>query len=179
MTDLGSWTTAEIVIAVAFTAWLIASIANQLPGDLCRWLKRRDVIAAIPAWTFFAPNPGRSDYFLLYRDRSPDGHLGPWRVVAMEGKDGLLSALWNPLKRKNKALTDMVSELLFLAARYRKSSLVVTMPYVVLLNVVSSQRRTAPAEATQFAVFETFGFHNRRSPEIVFESDFHRLGQHR
>jgi len=161
MTEFGNWSALELVVATFFLLWLGASALNQLPGELCRWLKRHDVIAAIPAWTFFAPNPGKSDFFLLYRDRSPEGYASPWRVVHVDGKAGMISAVWNPIKRRNKALTDHASELLYLAARYRRQSLVVTLPYVVLLNPVTAQRREMSAEATQLAIFQLFGFHSR------------------
>jgi hypothetical protein len=97
------------------------------------------VFGLIPIWTFFAPNPGMTDYYLLYRDRLPDGSLDNWRKVELkQSENGFRLALWNPTKRNHKALSDMVSSLIRLA-NHRRSEALVTVPYILILNVVTTR----------------------------------------
>ena len=97
------------------------------------------MLGLIPIWTFFAPNPGMTDYYLLYRDRLPDGSLDNWRKVDLKkSENGLRLALWNPTKRKHKALTDMVSALTRVANHRAIEALIVTVPYILILNFITS-----------------------------------------
>lgn len=85
-----------------------ATIANQFHSWCPDWLKAADVFGLIPVWTFFAPNPGMTDYYLLYQDRLPAGSFDNWRRVEL----------------KQKALRDMVSALIRLAKDRKAEGLI-------------------------------------------------------
>src|SRR6185436_18257319 len=101
-----------ILVVIIYVVWVAATIANQFHSRCPVWLRAVDVFGLIPVWTFFAPNPGMTDYYLLYRDRLPDGSFDNWRNVELKGSDnGVRLGLWNPEKRKHKALSDLMSVL--------------------------------------------------------------------
>src|SRR5690348_12432463 len=66
---------ADILIALFFLGWFILSILNQFGFAWFDKITRHDHFSLLPLWTFFAPNPGQSDYHLIYRDRKTDGSL--------------------------------------------------------------------------------------------------------
>src|SRR5438477_2925386 len=129
----------SIVVVIIYVIWGAATVANQFHSWSPTWLRAVDIFGLIPIWTFFAPNPGMTDYYLLYRDRLPDGSFDNWRKVELkQSENGFRLALWNPTKRKHKALTDMVSLLITLAQHWSSEELIVTVPYILILNFITS-----------------------------------------
>ena len=145
-------------------AWSVCGILLVLTV-LCqrpRWkwlksLKYRDVAAVIPAWTFFAPNPGKNDTRLLWRELRCDGSISVWHEV-VPPSGGLLRAVWNPGKREAKAISDAGPMVLRMLTQNPKNQLtLVSLPYLVLLNRISSAPRTPLSVARQFLVLQTTG----------------------
>jgi hypothetical protein len=136
-----------------------------------------NVFGLIPTWTFFAPNPGMTDYHLLYRDRLADGSFDNWRQVELKGSEnGCRLALWNPTKRKHKALSDTVSALIGLSKHRASDALIVTVPYVLILNFVTSRPHSLGTTATQFMVLEHSGFSQEPArSRVLVRSGIHRL----
>src|ERR1700686_2969061 len=94
---------AATLVVIIYVGWLAATIAIQFHSSCPHWLRAVNVFWLIPVWTFFAPNPGMTDYYLLYRDRLPDGSFDNWRKVELKNSpNGFRVALWNPTKRKHK-----------------------------------------------------------------------------
>jgi hypothetical protein len=168
---------AAIVLATIYVVWIAATIVNQFHSWCPTWLRAVDVFGLIPVWTFFAPNPGMTDYYLLYRDRLPDGSFDNWRKVDLKrSENGFRLALWNPTKRKHKALSDMVSSLTALAQQRGSQGLIASVPYVLILNYIASRPHSLGSNGTQFMVLEHSGFSNEpeRSRVLVL-SGIHRL----
>lgn len=166
-----------IAVVILYVVWCAATIANQFHSWCPRWLKALDVFGLIPVWTFFAPNPGMTDYYLLYRDRLPSGSLDNWRRVELRPwENSFRFALWNPTKRKQKALSDMVSALIRLAKDRKAEELIVTVPYILILNFITSRPHSLGTNGTQFMVLEHGGFSGdpERSRVLVM-SGIHRL----
>ena len=150
--------TAAAAVGALYATWVAATVANQFPDRCPAWLRSADVFGLVPVWTFFAPNPGTTDYYLLYRDRLPDGSLDPWRKVELKpAENGLRLALWNPAKRRHKALSDVVGALLRTRGR-PADGLVVTVPYLLVLNAVTARPHAPGATGTQFMIMEHGGF---------------------
>jgi hypothetical protein len=169
----------NVAIGVVFlyVVWCAATIANQFDSRCPDWLKAVDVFGLIPVWTFFAPNPGMTDYYLLYRDRLPDGSFDNWRRVELRPWENTFQlALWNPTKRKQKALSDIVSALIRLAKDSKPEELIVTVPYLLILNFITSRPHSLGTNGTQFMVLEHDGFSGdpERSRVLVM-SGIHRL----
>ncbi len=164
------------VVAGVLAAWTAATVVAALPPG--RWLRRRDPLGLIPQWTFFAPNPGTHDYHLLWRDRLVGGLVTDWSEIELpRGRRGPIAVLWNPEKRANKALLDLVSSLLQLSAAgdvgNRRLGLQISTPYLALLNHVMSQPAAAATEARQFLVVESPGAADEA--DGLFLSDVHDI----
>lgn len=178
-------TAAEAAIVCLLAAWLAVTVFGALPRaegavDRCvpAWFR-----PLIPSWSFFAPNPPSNDRVLVYRDIRGDHTLGPFREVWPPGRTG--PALLDG--RADKAATDAISELLVLVAKRHQASdepsavlrsgdaarVMVSTPYLLLLNRVTTAPHDPLAEAVQFAVTTTN--HLQEEPEIVFVSATHRL----
>lgn len=167
----------EIGISTLLGAWFIASVLNQLSLPCFARIAMYDRFALLPLWTFFAPNPGQSDYHLVYRDRAADGSTSEWREIEITEERRALSLLWNPEKRSKKVLSDLVSVLLtsMQASPEMERAIVVSVPYLLLLNVVNDFPRCSEAADRQFVVVETFGFHATAQSRVLLRSDYHPL----
>jgi hypothetical protein len=168
---------AAMVVVVIYVLWGAATIVNQFHSWCPAWLRAVDVCGLIPTWTFFAPNPGMTDYYLLYRDRLADGSFDNWRKVELKGSDnGFRLALWNPTKRRHKALSDTVNALIGLSRHRASDTLIVTVPYVLLLNFITSRPHSLGTTGTQFMVLEHSGFsHEPERSRVMVISGIHRL----
>lgn len=164
------------VVAVFFATLLVITLLSQLrrvPPVI--WLKRHDACALIPAWTFFAPNPGTRDVRVLWRQRYPDGLLSPWRETTAPSV-GPWRGLWNPSKRVRKAVTDVSPSVLRRALNFPDSQLtVISVPYLMIANHVSSLPGAEMAGARQFMIAYTDGAdgQDQGEPRIQFISHWH------
>lgn len=154
--------------------WLAISVLAQFDSAPTRAIKRHDLFSLLPRWSFFAPRPGVYDYHLLYRDLRSDGTLGAWREIPLADERTIGGALWNPEKRCRKALSDTVRSLNELLRSGPKPSLALTMPYLTILNYVTSRGHEPQTTATQFLILRTDGFMTGGDPRLVFQSDLHR-----
>jgi hypothetical protein len=168
---------AALVVIALYVFWGAATIANQFHSWCPAWLRDMDPCGLIPTWTFFAPNPGMTDYHLLYRDRLADGSFDNWRELELKGSEnGFRLALWNPAKRKHKALSDIVSSLIGLSKDRASDALIVTIPYVLVLNFITSRPHSLGTTGTQFMVLEHSGFsHEPERSRVLVMSGIHRL----
>lgn len=168
---------AAVVVIIIYVLWGAATVVNQFHAWCPRWLNAVNVFGLIPVWTFFAPNPGMTDYYLLYRDRLPDGSLDNWKKVELKGSEnGLRFALWNPAKRKQKALSDLLSSLIEFVKRCGGDAVFVSVPYILILNFITSRPHTLGTDATQFMVLEHSGFTDDPDlSRVLVMSRIHRL----
>jgi len=166
-----------VFVSLVLSCWAVLSVAYQFDVPWVRRWSHYDVFSLLPLWTFFAPRPGQSDYHLLYRDRLADGSTAGWQEVEMVEERQPYSWLWNPEKRSKKVLTDVVQLLIDLAAhsQHDRVALILSTPYVLVLNVVMSLPRHAQATHRQFVIAQTFGYVRRGDPEVVIKADFHRF----
>jgi hypothetical protein len=166
-----------LLVAVGLAAWLVVSALNQFGLRAIQRIKRSDFFSLIPRWTFFAPNPSTTDYQLLYRDRLRDGRVTGWRAATRQREMSLVTALWNPSKRRQKAVIDFTHGMLrqFRRSPEHTDSLQLTLAYIALLLLAASAEHEAAAESTQFAVLQTHGFHPLQDPRLAMHSRFHAL----
>jgi hypothetical protein len=164
---------AEVLLIGFFAVWFVISVLCLLPS-LRDHIRRRDVLTLIPEWKFFAPNPGQWDYHLVYRDQLPGGILTDWTEVAEVTPRAWWNAVWNPAKRGNKALADCV---VVMAKHIVAEDGVIeaSVPYLTLLNYISSLPRLGRTEYTQFALIQFHARGSREEPELLFVSALHSL----
>lgn len=163
-------------ICIAILAgWFLISVLAQLNVKAVARLKVHDVFSLIPNWSFFAPRPGTTDYHLLFRDSDATGMWGKWREIPLASRRTLWGALWNPEKRKTKVLSDVVRGLVRLAQNRGFKDFSLTLPYLAILNYVSSIRRSTSCLQTQFMILQSEGFFADGDPQFLFMSNPHNL----
>jgi hypothetical protein len=163
------------LVATIFVAWFVLSVINQFRF---RWFDRvlaLDYFSLIPYWTFFAPNPGRSDYHLVYRDQLSDGSTTSWCEADLSMPRGVLAFLWNPEKRSKKVLSDVamsIARVVYTDPR-AEGTIMISFQYLLILNYLTKCYRMSKGVARQFAIVETAGFFRQGPPSVVLRSDFH------
>jgi hypothetical protein len=163
----------EVLAIGVYVVWLALSLSVLIPkvGPVIRLL---DGLFLIPEWKFFAPNPARGDFHLLYRDRLADGTLTPWTEVAPGEPRRWWNIVWNPGRRGRKALFDAGVEI-GQEAQLFGDGVIGSMSYLTLLCHVSTLPRLVPPDRTQFLVLYTFGDRAGAEPMFQFVSDLHSL----
>src|SRR5215203_3964049 len=98
-------TVLSLVIIGLLGLWLLATVVQALPFGAKVWRKLRMptiLFSFIPRWSFFAPNPGTYDHFLLCWYQFEGGAVGVWRhLTDFDGPRTIRAPLWNPGKRLN------------------------------------------------------------------------------
>jgi hypothetical protein len=164
------------VLECIFASWFCATVVKQFSSAFLLQLLRHD-LGLIPSWTFFAPNPGRSDVRLVYRDRSNDGISSPWQESCQKPIRTRWRILWNPEKVKEKALVDLTALLSQSQKQCREQPEMIMLmwPYLVLLDKSLSEPRSPGNSIRQFAILSTEGAEPPRSIEALFVSNWHEF----
>ena len=158
------------------TIWLLLSVLNQFGRSRFRGLRPADPLQLLPLWTFFAPNPGVHDYYLLYRDKS-DGEPGTWQLAQPTQSRRWTSCLWNPDKVQNKVLSDLVQIL----AGYHDPpkdhgpAVMLTLPYLICLTMAISAAPLSPGAFRQFVLARKRGLVTTDELLPILISDFHHI----
>lgn len=167
----------DAVPYVILGIWLGLSVLNQFRrGQWIKPIKRFDRVGILPVWTFFAPNPARSDYRLLYRDMGTEGTLSAWKEIRVRNHS-VLRSVWHPERRIQKGLNVSVASLLrrtTATGTFEKRRLL-EIPYLLILNFVEKQPRDFRALKRQFIIAQTDGVGSDGDPRILFLSAFHVL----
>lgn len=163
----------EGVVVIGFGVWALATVLVQVPS-LTDVVRRYDLLAMVPEWRFFAPNPARGDYHLLFRDFLDADCCTMWTEVPVGGTRRWWNVFWNTSKRANKALFDAVTEL---ARDVREQDEVLEgcVSYLTLLTYVSALPRTLPVQSTQFLVMYAGVEDPDREPDVFYVSGVHSL----
>lgn len=163
----------EMLVVGCFLLWFLLSVLVLVP-KLRTWIRLWDLFTLVPEWRFFAPNPVQGDYYLLYRDQLADGTVTGWSEVRLGQKRRWWNVAWNPGKRASKALVDAIVELSG-EAKTSPAVLVGSIPYLALLNYISSLKRFSSPAFTQFTILHALSSGEDREPKLVFASDLHSL----
>lgn len=155
--------------------WFLISALSQLKVRGVSELKTHDIFSLIPNWSFFAPRPGTSDYHLLFRDIHANGTPCKWQEIPLAEERTLFGAVWNPQKRRTKTLSDVVRGLLQMAQDTSIKDFSLTLPYLAILNYISSLPRSTSCAETQFMILKSEGFFSDQNPKFLFLSNLHRV----
>jgi len=165
----------DILILSTLGCWLVLSVVNHFP----RWkdvLTRHDSFSLLPAWSFFAPQPGTSDFHWLFRDMLEDGTITPWTELTLVEERSITSVLFNPHKRSLKTLLDIAGELSSPSLNQHGSKAVaLSLGYLLLLNHLNSIQHSAASIQTQFMLMTSSGARPSDQPSVYFLSHFHIL----
>ena len=169
-----------IVVAVLLGTWFVLSAINQFDFPTVRRYRSFDRYHLLPMWTFFAPNPGVHDYHLVARTAD-----GAWEEVDIVDDRRWWNFLWNPSKRTNKVVSDIVMTMSIpMGEKTSEShwklvseSFPLQVGYLLLLSRVeaSVKARASGSASFQFALLRTHGFGENRSREPLILSRWHSL----
>jgi hypothetical protein len=173
-------------ISAIFGAWLGLSVIFQFVTPSPRWVKHHGLFPkhVIPKWTFFAPSPGTVDYRVVFQDyRTEDEPIGGVREIPLHVNRSLLHAVWNPEKRRRKAIfdiTQLLQQMQETPLERPNVGIQTTTPYLALLNIVMAiETRAQDAHFRRFLLVYTRGFEGDVDPLPVFVSSFHPFGNTR
>jgi hypothetical protein len=178
--------TVLLLYVSALCVWFVLSVVNQF-RRISSILSRYDEFALLPRWTFFAPNPGIHDQFLIWRTADaaldlsdqaawPDhaGDITPWRELAHDALDGpVIPCLWNPSRRTLKSILDLASGL-HAPASDPADNVIEKLGFSYILFCEMVSRLAESGTQYQWAIAKTHGFQGQRSLAFVYMSDFHR-----
>ena len=145
-----------VAVAVAVAALAVTALTQVRGWRLERWLRTRDVFLLLPIWTFFAPNPGTTDTRLLWRESFASGDTNHWHELSPP-RPTRWRALWNPDRRVQKAIADAGALVAQARAETDSDAVLLSVPYLMLLNYVAAQDGSPHAIARQFLVVQTSG----------------------
>lgn len=160
---------------------LLVTAAAQHPNKMFDRVRRADRLGVlIPNWRFFAPEPARHDFHVVYRTVSGDGVVSAWRDASPPAARRWRHAAYFPERRRDKALSDVCAEVGVRAARGDVSTAV---PYRILREFVAATVRHGVAETAgaeemsgfQFALIRYSGYDDKEDPQHVLVSELVRL----
>lgn len=127
----------------------------------------------VPMWSFFAPNPYQSDYYILFRTISSKNLVGAWKQAHYYEKPKYLySCFWNPGKWFKKGIIDLAMDLCRIStATKNKAQICLSTPYLSILNYVQSFDLDSDAEKIQFLIMSR----SKQNIEMNFLSEAHSL----
>lgn len=160
-------------------AWFVASILSQHPQRIFDRLRRAEPTGvALPDWRFFAPEPARYDFVVLYRTLRADGTETPWQAVAEPKPRTLRHAVWFPERRLDKAVHDLCDHLTQQLNVFGDDG-TGAPAYALLSGMV---RRKVDESATgdrprgfQFLIARSSGYDEGEEPRYMYLSRFEKL----
>jgi hypothetical protein len=161
----------EIAAIAALVIFFGLTVVCQIDGRLTSFFRSHDLFGLIPGWGFFAPNPGRFDFHLLYRDELPVGTVTNWREIPVTGGRRWHDWLWNPERRLKKVLFDAFTSLSQVEKFGADAQL--SVPYLLLLSYVSCYPRVYQCQKTQFLLMISLPSEPEREPVELVMSERH------
>lgn len=164
----------------ALAGWWAATFLSQHPLRNFDVLRRRPSGALfVPDWRFFAPEPGQWDNHVMVRTRERDGTVTPWRAINTFHPRRLVHAVYFPGHRQEKALLDVVSNLM-LRIRTDPGDIADTTDYELLRHHIAHRIRRERAgselpEGFQFLLLRDAGHAVAEELEARLVSRFERL----
>jgi hypothetical protein len=147
---------------------LAASVLKRLP---CRSWR------AFPSWTFFSYVPDH-DIRLLFRDELIDSQLTPWNLVYFD-RNTAIKSLWNPDRRRQKAVIDLAGSLVSQIAELDRPALeplIQARCYRRLVSYVGSLPRTNLTRSRQFLIAKTSTMSRPEKYEVLVVSPLNSVG---
>lgn len=162
----------EFIIGIGLFGLFIATFLKEFVVSESFLQKFPFISCLLPSWSFFAPTPYNSDYFLFYRFIYEDNRVGKWQQAneILENRP-YYSFLWNPRNRFLKGLVDVILDLVkCIHAVKDKNQICMSIPYLHLLNFIHSFSREPLAAKVQFMVMSQVKLDEGK---LVFLSETH------
>lgn len=144
------------IFSIFFGLWLLLTLVRAGGYNALKKLRIPRVLwPLLPNWSLFAPKPGVTDYYVMFRDQSGTADPGPWQVAHGPETRKWSHGVWNPNKVQAKAVFDLVQQLAGIINQMKEGSeaeLMRSAPYQHLLYFVRNLPRQESHEHTQFAI---------------------------
>lgn len=166
-----------LTISAVLLAWFALSVVNQFNKALLENFGIKDPFALIPNWTFFAPEPGVTDFRLLVQFKKEDHLLGAQEIEIY--RSSFLRPLFNPHKLIQKATFDVSQAQLVAISKFgiENPGLMLLPSYISLLEQsLSAPCRNFEPSHLRFIIAESSSSKTKRKNSALFISRWHPYG---
>jgi len=165
------------IFAAVLGIWFGLTLLNQIPTGLIAWLdavRTADRLQLLPRWNFFAPTPGTQDFHVFARGFEPDGSQTDWKELDPYDERKWSTSFWNPHKKQRKVICDLIqySMLTAVAIEGPERAILLSTPYLAILNSVTALYRKNNCVYCQFILASSQGF-SEREGTILIRSEVH------
>jgi hypothetical protein len=151
-------------LVVALAGWWVAMAAGNLPWvDPKRVRARERWGSLVPNWKFFTPNPIAHDDYLHVRTVAADGALGEWQDAAPVPLRAWRHAVWFPVRRRDRALSNILPNVGRAAAKRDMGLAAAELRVLDGMAAHLVRDRYPDATAYQFSVLRCRGEGGRQS----------------
>ncbi|RNL83155.1 hypothetical protein [Halostreptopolyspora alba] len=159
--------------------WFLVTASAQHPNRAFDRLRGRDPTGLlIGNWRFFAPEPAQHDFHILYRVLRGDGSQTLWRAATWIQPRSWRQTFWFPEHRREKAVFDLVNELVMLGDELVGNDVTPLPAYRLLRDHVHRVAAAEyadddpPAQGFQFLIARHSGHDDEEEPEYLLVSPF-------
>ncbi|MGP3947278.1 hypothetical protein [Streptomyces sp. 7N604] len=156
----------------------MVTLLSQHPLRTFDRLRRYDHVGLlIPNWRFFAPEPARHDFHLLFRTLSVTDEESPWKAASRIHERKWRQVVWFPGRRQEKGVFDTCNEIVGVVGK-KDVKIVDTAVYRLLRDFVirrireEEDERHAAIKGFQFLVVQYSGHDDSEDPQYAFISPF-------
>lgn len=167
-----------ILLGLVFLLWIILTVIFSMFSGKFKIVSKIGVFGyLIPQWNFFAPNPGTSDFYLLYRTQTESGVLSHWKNLNEISERKWYSTFWNPDKIRKKAILDYAIEFKSSFSKIEKENdekfLIISSPYLLIINLISNILKGSKEKFVQFLILEENCSNNEMTTCLI--SKMHKI----
>lgn len=146
----------DAVTQGVFATWLVLTVLCQTRSRFSSTVRHWDLVALVPLWTFFSPNPLQQNVNLFYRTISDNGDTSGWKPILPRETMGLRRLGFNPHRRARKALIDLVIQFVQEKDDYASTdAMKISIPYIAMLLEAVTAAQEPNARSVQFCVLAT------------------------
>jgi hypothetical protein len=170
-----------VAAACGFATWFVVTASCQHPDRSFDRLRDLDPTGiSIPEWRFFAPEPGRHDFHVVYRTETAAGEQDPWRSASEYSERSWKDFIWFPGRRESKGLFDLCGALRTHVIA-GDSEITQATSYRLIRDYVEKivRKENAGEELPpgfQFAIVLATGYDEEHDPEYLLVSPFIPMG---
>ncbi|TFZ62440.1 hypothetical protein E4631_25120 [Hymenobacter sp. UV11] len=156
--------------------YALLSIIYQIEGRVKNKLAELDRMGLLPSWAFFAPNPGISDFRIIFKDYLDDKTESDWEEVNLYSNKSFYRFLWNPDKLMQKCIYDCIQSFLLKAVdSHNQSLLILSWDYIKLLELVIEEQHKLTTSKIRFVILSSQGFLPTRETSLLYVSRKHPI----
>lgn len=161
-----------LLFALLLLIWVTLTLIYQFNVKLVERLKIGHFSFLIPSWSFFAPNPGTKDDYLILIDRVLFD-----KSVLLPKQRGSVVFFWHPDKFEQKILTDSIQLFAHAMEDLKTNKLEIlqfSTPYLVILRMATWYAAKMNIEEFNFIVAQKQILNESSELEVTFVSKPHR-----